>query len=182
MAVRDDKRSFGLVTRVLHSVIFVLIVVQFALGWTFELFPQGSTARGAWIALHESGGLLLLLAGLAFVAWRTGNVRPSLSALPAWQRAAARTVHGLLYLLLLAQPLLGIALVTFGGHPVHFYGLQLGPYLVQRKALAAHLTTAHEWLALGLAATIGLHALATVFHRVVMRDDIMRRMWLGAED
>ena len=182
MVVRDGNRSFGLVTRVLHSVIFVLIAVQFALGWTFELFPQGSTARSAWIALHESGGLLVLLAGLAFVAWRRANARPSLSALPRWQRAAARTVHGLLYLLLLAQPLLGIALVTCGGHAVHFYGLQLGPYLVQRKALATHLTTAHEWLAIGLAAVLGLHALAAVFHHWVMRDDVMRRMWLGAGD
>jgi len=182
MAVRDGNRSFGLVTRVLHSVIFILIVVQFALGWTFELFPQGSTTRGAWIALHESGGLLLLLAGLAFVAWRRGNVRPSLSALPRWQRAAARTVHGLLYLLLMAQPLLGIALITCGGHAVHFYGLRLGPYFVQRKELAAHLASAHEWLAVGLAAAIAPHTLAALFHHLVRRDDVMRRMWLGTED
>lgn len=182
MALRDNARSYGPVTRLLHTAIVMLLAVQFALGLTIDLFAGGSHARSAWIGLHESNGILLLVLAVLLLGWRIATARPSLGGLPAWQRKAARLTHGLLYLALLAQPLLGMTLVITSGYPLQFYGLHFGPFMGADRHAAASVALAHEWTTAALAVLIAVHSLAALFHYVVRRDHILQRMWLGTSD
>ena len=59
---------------------------------------------------------------LARVAWRLANPTPlPPPGTPRWQRVAAASTHGILYLLILAQPLVGWAMSSAGGHPVALF-------------------------------------------------------------
>ncbi len=182
MALRDNTAAYGGLTRLLHGLVIALVAIQFGLGATIDLFPKGSEAQAAWIGLHESSGIATLLVAMVLLVWRLLNPRPSLAQLPSWQRLMARATHGLLYLLILVQPLLGLALVSFAGYPVHFYGLQFGPLATASKPLAAELSHAHELVAGALALLVAVHILGALFHGLVRRDGILQRMWLGPDE
>lgn len=182
MALRDTTAAYGGLTRLLHGLIIALVAIQFGLGLTIDLFPKGSTAQAAWVGLHESSGIATLLVAVAMLVWRLVNPRPTLAQLPSWQRVAAHATHGLLYLLILAQPLVGLALVSFAGYPLHFYGLEFGPLASAHKPLAAQLAHVHEWAAAALAVIVGVHIVGALFHGLVRRDGVLQRMWLGADE
>ena len=89
------------------------------------------------------------------------------------------TAHGVLYLLLLAVPLLGWAgvtaypaLITVGG-----YNLPAMPGIPQDQALAKQLFEIHGNLALLLAVLALGHLTAALYHLVIKKDGVFQRMW-----
>jgi cytochrome b561 len=112
------------------------------------------------------------------LAWRWRAPIPELPAdLPAAQKVAARVTEWYLYLLLLAQPILGILHANGRGSRVGFYFLgQLPPIIGADKALAKQAMTAHEFIGYLLLALIGLHAAAALFHHFIRRDGVLETM------
>lgn len=101
----------------------------------------------------------------------------SLSSLPRPLRLAADATHGLLYALLFALPLLGLALSGARGNPVTLFGLGPLPALLQRDLdLADVLADYHVWAAWALLALVSLHALAALWHHFVHRDPVLTAM------
>jgi cytochrome b561 len=97
--------------------------------------------------------------------------------MPNGQRIAAAAGHGLLYLLLLAQPISGWIMSSAGGYPVSLFGLVDVPALVgENHDLHESLEEVHEVLFYALAAVAVLHALAALYHHFFMKDDTLRRM------
>lgn len=124
------------------------------------------------------GVTLLALAALRGV-WRLLSVQPPAVPGPGWQRFSAHAVHGGLYALIFAVPLLGWSYSSAAGFPVVAFGLWPLPDLVTPdKALAAALKPWHRGAAWTLAALVGLHVVAAVHHHVVLRDGLLRRMSL----
>jgi cytochrome b561 len=117
---RYDRVSIGL-----HWLVALLVLVQISLGWWMnEGLPDHSPAQAQVQTVHISLGLTILLLVLARTAWRLTHPAPPLpTGLASWERILARGSHVLFYLLLLALPLTGWALVSLGGHPIQFWGL-----------------------------------------------------------
>jgi cytochrome b561 len=108
----------------LHWIIALAIVIQIGLGWYMnEVLPDHSPAQAKVEAIHISLGLTILLLVLARIAIRLFHRPPALPQGPAWERLLARASHLLFYLLMLALPLSGWALVSMGKHPISFWGL-----------------------------------------------------------
>jgi cytochrome b561 len=109
----------------LHWGIALLIVIQLCLGWYMnEVLPDHSAAQAQVRTIHISLGLSILLLVLIRIAYRLTHRPPPLpAAMPAWERWLARITHLLFYLLMLALPLSGWALVSLGNNPIHFWGL-----------------------------------------------------------
>ena len=109
----------------LHWTLALLIVVQVGLGWWMnEALPDHSPLQTQIEAIHISLGLTILLLVLVRIAVRLIHpAPPAPAALAAWERVLARASHVLFYLLMLALPLTGWALVSLGTHPIHFWGL-----------------------------------------------------------
>jgi cytochrome b561 len=91
-------------------------------------------------------------------------------------------MHGLLYVLLVAVPLLGWAGVTAYPALITVAGQHLPamPLIAQNEALAKQLFAAHGTLALVLGALIIAHICAALKHLFINRDEIFARMWPGA--
>ena len=119
------ERRYGAVSIGLHWTIAVLILVQIGLGWYMNnVVPDHTPAQVRIEWLHISLGLTILLLVLAWIAVRLSHAAPPLAAgAPRWERVLAGCSHGLFYVLLLALPLTGWAMVSAGSHPITFWGV-----------------------------------------------------------
>ncbi len=119
------------------------------------------------------------------VLWRlTHRPPPHPTGMPARERMAASTAHGLLYLLLVGLPLTGWAVVSLSPFniPTVLYGLVPWPYLplaafVPNPAVAEGvLKLVHAYGAWLLTALLILHVAAALRHHFIIHDDVLRRM------
>lgn len=161
----------------LHWIVALALVGQVLLGWYVHEIPRGTPARGWWINLHKSTGLVLGLLVLFRLAWRLRQGAPAEApGLATWQRYAARASHALLYACMLALPLTGYLASNFSRHGVKFFNaLLLPPWGVDDKAVYAALNGAHVALTWVLLALVAVHVLAALAH-LFRRDGVFARM------
>ena len=102
------------------------------------------------------------------IFWRITTIIPSLTALSAFERYAALTVHWAFYGFMFASPITGWLMTSSAGLPVSFFGLFILPDLVSPDKNNMHLfLSIHQWLAYGLIFTICLHVLAALKHHFI---------------
>lgn len=177
MRWRNTPESYGSVAKFLHWSIVLLLVPQYFLAEAAEEVADGSLEQASILGWHKSIGLLVLLLAVARVAWKIVN-RPHPAALGdvAWQRKAAAAGHGLLYLLILLQPLSGWLMASAAGAPVAMFGLPFPALLAANHDLHEALEEVHEVLFNVLLVVALVHAAAALYHHFVLRDGVLRRM------
>src|SRR5579863_361430 len=106
-----SRSTYSTVAVTLHWLIAALILTNIGLAWYFGTLK--GPAEVAPLALHKSIGITVLLLSLLRVGWRLTNPPPPLpDGMPAWERRAAKAVHVLFYVFILAMPLSGWAMVS----------------------------------------------------------------------
>jgi cytochrome b561 len=127
---------YSTVAMALHWLIAAIIVVQIGMGWymgTLGRAPLHRTMEG-W---HISLGLTVLLLTLVRIGWGLTHPHPPLPAgMPSLDRRLAGLIHPLFYVLLLALPLSGWVMESFGTRPIPFWGLAW-PHFPALSALTA---------------------------------------------
>lgn len=132
---------------------------------------------GAVVNMHKLLGLAILALMILRLIWALTNAKPVLPIdVPLWQRWAERIVHGLLYLLLLAMPLVGWIGSVAGGRPPHYGMLSLGLPIEKSKPLAGAAFDIHNTMAIVILVIVSMHVLAALYHRFMRKDDILNRM------
>src|SRR5690606_42146634 len=100
MRLRNTETTYGLIAQLLHWIIVVLVVVQFALALQADILPR-SPPLVATLAWHKSVGITILVLTLLRLAWRWINpVRAMQKETRDCQLTATRISHGSLYALL----------------------------------------------------------------------------------
>lgn len=178
MAGRSEVTRYSMPMRAIHWLTVLVVVTTFGLTYVVDLFARGTPERTTTWWLHISFGcLLILLVAARFVARFTTYVPPTSAALSRPMAIASHAVHGLLYLLLIAVPVLGVATAFTDGKAITLFGLiDIASPLVADKTLAHQLEDVHGTLANGLMILAGLHAAAALWHHFVQKDDVLRRM------
>jgi cytochrome b561 len=168
---------YGGVAQALHWVTALLVLVAFFYG------PGGSeqrvyaTARDFDRQLHETLGLCVFALAALRVLWRTFDRHPEPPPMPPWMGVAAELVQGALYLLLFAVPLTAITGAWLEGHPLTLLaGVEIPPALALSHAAGATIANIHTWLGDAILWVAGLHALAGLYHHVVLRDGVLASM------
>jgi cytochrome b561 len=165
MALGNTRDSYGCVARGIHWLTVAFIIAGFTLAWTDV------------IGIHKYVGVTILTLGLIRIVWTI--VQPTVAPLdgPRLQQIAAKAVHGLLMLWLVAMPLTGWTMSSAAGRPVSFWGwFTLPPLVAPDRAFAHTMAEIHETLALVGLALIAVHVAAAIWHHVVVKDDTLRRM------
>ena len=176
MAVRNTTTEWGSLARLLHWVIFLLVIVQFVTAWSGGDLPRESAAKLALEARHISFGFTVLLLTIVRIVWRLGNLTPTLPAGTRIERLVAHATLGLLYLLLLAIPLSGWVAASGHGDALAWFAVSLPALVQQGSALGRPAHEVHEVLGWVLLALVALHVLAALKHHFVARNDVLRRM------
>jgi cytochrome b561 len=164
----------------LHWIVAALVLVAVPLGAVLHDLPREPGSIPYYTA-HKTLGALIGLFTVARLMWRWRHPPPAWEAgLPLWQRIAAHGVHGLLYALLVAVPVVGWLGSQAGGHPLMLFGVLPLPAPVPRsEALNEALHTVHSLLAWSLVTLVALHLLAVVKHQWIDRDGTLARMTAG---
>lgn len=185
-ADRSAWPRYAWVHRVLHWVVAILVLLALAFGGTigylgFEGLRESIGAAGTDFVYtaHKTLGVLILGFMALRLLTRLAFGKPDYAVpLPAFQRFASRVVHGLLYLLLFAMPVIGWLATASGGFPVHLFHIELPGLIGRNEALSETLFLWHRYLAWTLLALVMVHVGAALYHWRIRHDGVMQRMSL----
>jgi len=176
IAAGDEGTTYDGVAITLHWATALLVVLQFALGETWDWFAKPT--RETMQSVHVSFGMLLAALIVARLVWRwiPGHQLSPLEA--GWIKIASKSVHYLLYVLLVAQAATGFAWRWAQGHAVEFFGLFgiPGPYGAVDKATRHLLHDVHGKVGWAIIILAFGHALAALYHHYVLKDRVLGRM------
>lgn len=162
----------------LHWAIAFLIAAAFLLGLTVDDFPKAF--KDAVVNAHSLLGLGVLLLTFVRIGWRFGHPPPPAPKnVSAWMERLSKLTHALLYLLMLAVPLIGLPTLFYRGRGLDFGLFQVPAFLARTPDIFRPLTEQHE---LGAYALVGLavgHVAAALYHQWVLGDSLIARMVPG---
>jgi cytochrome b561 len=170
---------YGAVAIALHWLTAILVIGLAGVGfWMTDLKP--SPTKIEIYGWHKAFGLTVLALTVVRLAWRATHPPPPLLLASRAMRTLAHSVHGLLYLLLLAMPVTGWLMNSAAGFPLSWFGLFRVPPLIERNREAFEFwQDVHATLAIVLVGLIALHVAAALKHRFVDRDATLARIGLG---
>jgi cytochrome b561 len=162
-------------TRILHWLTAVLVFSALLIGFVM-VNSVGSYA--SLRAVHMTIGIVVLGIMVVRVANRFTHRAPKLPATVGWVEHKLVVGSELtLYALLLAQPLVGWAMVSATGKSVVVFGSLFLPRIAPFNAdLYFVLRQTHSLLAYALVAVIAAHVSAVLLHTLTLRDGMLSRM------
>jgi cytochrome b561 len=173
----DDKTNYDSVAIALHWATAVLVTIQFVLAVTWDYFSKDT--RENLQSIHISLGVLLTTVVVARVIWRLMPGHQRSSIVDGWVKLASKTVHYLLYVLLVVQAALGFTWRWAQGHGVGFFGLFEieGPYAKLARPTRHLMAEFHEKIGWAIVIIAFGHSLAALYHHYKLRDRVLGRMF-----
>ena len=173
-------QPYDAVSRTFHWLVAALVAAQVTIALVLPAaLPE--SAEDTIAAWHLAVGSTVLLVMLLRLAWRlTHPMPPAPADLPPALRWLARGTHWAFYVVLIVLPLLGWTAANAYGATPQLLGLIPLPRLVAPdKAFAEAVGAAHKTVALLLLVLIALHVSGALYHALVKRDGVIRRMLPG---
>lgn len=156
---------YGLLVIATHWLMLALLIA---------IYAAAELGRTNW---HISLGMLVLpLLALRLIGRATSPVPPIVPALPAMQLRLAGFIHFLLYLFLLAMPLLGWLAVNARGEHATLLGYALPDLAGPDARRGAALVLWHRLIGDVGYGLIAFHTIGTLFHHYFVKDNTVTRM------
>jgi len=175
--VNEDSPRYGAIAQSFHWLTAVIVLVAFVYGPGGSETRVYSSMRDFDRQLHETLGLTVFVLVIARLAWRAIDNRPDPPAIPRWMDATSTLVQGLLYVLLVALPMTAVTGAWLEAHPLTLLGgIEIAPRIPRDHDLGARFASVHGWLGDAVMWLAGVHAVAAIFHHVVLRDGVLASM------
>ena len=169
------RQRFTPLQRALHWLMAICILAMLFIG--VGMVATFGAKYLTLVSIHKPLGIAILVLALLRLAVRLRNGAPSLpDDMPEPMKLAARLSHLLFYVLMIAMPLLGWAMLSAADYPVVVAGLHLPAIVPASPGLHSALWTAHQTLAFVFFALILVHLAAGLFHALVRRDGVFEAM------
>lgn len=164
-------------SKLLHWSVAIAVLVQAPLGFSLVYVELGAR-QDALFNFHKSLGVVIFV----LMVWRLFNrfVADAPSPEPTiapWQRAVSSAVHGVLYFLLLAQPVVGYLANSAFGASTPFFGLfEIPAAVAANEGWANRLFALHGWIGVIVLVLVIIHIAAALQHHFIHRDGVLQRM------
>lgn len=189
MTGRPSRQDWGSIAKILHWFMAAGIAAMFVCGIAMTWFLGDNIGlKFSIYQFHKSLGFALLCVAVLRLIWRiTSADRPDpVDPTKPFERWLAEVVHIGLYACLIAQPVIGWAMVSASplNIPTAIFGYFTLPRLGHADAgLERLLNTAHGLVACALLGLWTLHLAAALWHHFGRRDETLLRMlprsWWG---
>ena len=177
--------TYSVAARRLHwwTVLFVLTQIPLGLYMAYRgnVLNVWDGITNNLYSAHKLLGVLIFLLVLSRLFYRLSHgAPPDEPTLTWWQKAGAHFNHWGLYLALLVVPVLGLP--RYLALPaLDIFGLFSLPGIVAPNQDAAARVFYWHWIgAVAIVLLIGMHVGAALFHYLIRRDGVLRRMWVRA--
>ncbi len=175
----NTRDSYGLIARILHWLIFILVAGMLVGGFSLSYLPSNGI-KSFVISIHKSIGVIILLLMIARLSWRFYNPLPRDLGENLVLNYVAHVLHIVLYILLFLQPLVGILMSQAHGYPVSVFGIFELPQIMWKSELLANFfNRVHTVIGVLLTVSISIHAAAALKHHYIDRNRILIRMLKG---
>lgn len=167
MHIKNTQTQYGLGARILHwtSVTLLLTIVVIASQFQDML---ASPARWKLIALHSSVGLVFFIIMLSRLTWRKINHNPIKSySIKNWQKLAAISLHRCIYIVLIAQCIVGIVTLITGEEPIHVFNLlEIKPFIEKITSINNFGLNIHFFISIMIYPLLTIHISAAIYHQI----------------
>lgn len=185
MAAEKTILKYNRTQIILHWLIAVIILGMLGLGLYMvelpkqsELPPGEESVRAFYFLLHKSLGITVATLIFIRIIWRLTHKAPALpDTISKWQQKAASSVHGMLYVVMIAMPLSGFLQSMYSSYDTKFWGIVLPRLVEADSTMRDNFTELHEVLAFIFITLIVIHVAAAIKHRIA-GTGIMERMSL----
>jgi cytochrome b561 len=172
----ETAKKYNRTARALHWISALTIIGLFALGWwmvDLTYYSEWYKVAPQW---HKSIGFFLFLATSFRLLWKIITRSPAIEG-KAWEMSAAKTVHGLLYILLFSLFVSGYLISTADGRPIEifnwFYIPGFGSFIENQEDIAGNV---HFYVACTVIGLALIHALAAFKHHFINKDSTLNKM------
>jgi cytochrome b561 len=176
---QPSATRYDALSQAFHWITAIAVVIAFILGPEHfgRLMHDGlDPATRSDIVWHESLGLLVMVLTVARLLWVAVRPAAPTFAMAGWMQLTSKVVHGALWVLLLALPATALLALGSEGHPLTL----LGGVRVDQMPLIANSGLAnladwgevHGFLGDAILVLAGLHAVAAIYHHVVLKDGV----------
>lgn len=178
MHIRNTKEDYGLIAKVLHWLIALVMITLIAIGWYMVSLSDEDVLYWRLLDAHEAAGLSLFILLPLKIVWMRISPNPGYeSSLAEWERLIATAVRWLFMLAVLVIPLSGFLFVATNGEAVHLYDLITIPDIgTVSKGVRDRLSDIHYYVSYGCAGLIVIHILAALKHQFIDGNRSLRRM------
>jgi cytochrome b561 len=171
------RPRFDTVTITLHWITLLLVLAMIGTGLLYGLMEDRPWAPPLLWA-HRSMGVIVWMITVVRLSWRlTGARFPEFpTSMTRLHRFAVRLSEYGLYVLLLTQPLTGLAQTVSRGEPFELLAWTVPSVVSKHFGYVVLFYAVHKlgaWCLIGL---VSLHASAALFHHFIRRDDILETM------
>jgi cytochrome b561 len=169
--------GYPAVSKWLHWLVALAVLTAIPVGLILPYLQPGP-AQDGFYNMHKSFGVLILILMILRIINRFVTGAPAAEpGLAPWKRALSSAVHGLLYVLLIVQPLVGYSANSAFGATTPFFGLfQIPALIAKNDSLSAQLFTVHRWIGITIAALAVMHIAAALQHYFIEKDGVLQRM------
>lgn len=174
VTVPPAAKQFTAPSRILHWLTAILVFSALIIGFVMVNSLGDYTAL---LMVHKTIGILVLIVVIIRVINRLRHHPPAWP--PTVGRLEGRIIiysEKAMYAMLLAQPLIGWAMVSAGGARIAFGALHLPPIVPFNLTLFAVLREAHSVVAYLFVLIIASHVSMILLHTITLRDGMLRRM------
>ncbi len=172
--------GYSFLARLLHWATAIAVLIAIPLAIIAVNVPNGP-GKGELFFWHKSFGVLVFIIVILRALQRLINGAPGPHPqLPEIEKIGSQAVHYILYVLLIAVPLLGWIGTSALGHPPSFFGFfTLPPLVAENKEFGEKIMNWHVVLAFMLAGLASFHIIFALYHGIVRKDGVLTRMISG---
>jgi len=171
--------GYGNTARILHWITVLLVLSTIPAGAIMVQEGLDRPTQDRLFIYHKNVGVIILLLLLIRIAWRAMNPPPPLpDSVPALQQRVAHWTHMGLYAMLLFMPITGYIRVTTGGFPIEMLDwMGIPPLFPRMESVESIAKSLHYYGRYVLVVLILMHVGGALYHGIVLRDGVFRRMW-----
>jgi cytochrome b561 len=170
-----SRAQFPAFSRLLHWTMAGMVLTMLGIGAAMVVSLGDYHAL---VSIHRQLGIAILLLVIVRFVNRLLNPPPPFPAtMSSLERRAATASELAMYALMLVLPLVGWGMLSAARYPIVLYGSLHLPFILPHSAtLYAVLRRAHTILAYLFFITFLAHLGAILFHTLIVRDGLLRRM------
>jgi cytochrome b561 len=175
MKMSTERRQFTAFSRLLHWTMAAMVLTMLGIG----VAMVASLANyHVLVSIHRPLGIaILILVVVRFVNRLLSPLPPFPATMSRAERLAARASELAMYGLMFILPLVGWGMLSAAHYPIVLFGTLHLPFILPHDVmLYAVLRRAHTVLAYLFFLTFLAHFGAILFHTLIVRDGILRRM------